>query len=86
MESFDTFSEPADGELRNQDPLAALDSTQFVELLATFSNRSLTGGEDHHFWKALRPSGTMATQKYVKTYKIKSAGLGTDRCEDQTIR
>lgn len=40
-EQFDTFLELLTAQIRNQDPLAPLDSTQFVEQLATFSNLEL---------------------------------------------
>lgn len=40
-EEFDTFLELLTAQIRNQDPLAPLDSTQFVEQLATFSNLEL---------------------------------------------
>ena len=37
-EDFDTFLQLLTAQVRNQDPLAPLDSTQFVEQLATFSS------------------------------------------------
>ncbi|MEQ9316090.1 MAG: flagellar hook capping FlgD N-terminal domain-containing protein [Henriciella sp.] len=37
-EEFDTFLKLLTAQLRNQDPLSPLDSTQFVEQLATFSS------------------------------------------------
>ncbi len=37
-EQFDTFLKLLTAQVRNQDPLAPLDSTQFVEQLATFSS------------------------------------------------
>lgn len=37
-EDFDTFLQLLTAQIRNQDPLAPLDSTQFVEQLATFSS------------------------------------------------
>lgn len=37
-EEFDTFLRLLTAQIRNQDPLAPLDSTQFVEQLATFTN------------------------------------------------
>lgn len=40
-QDFDTFLELLTAQIRNQDPLAPLDSTQFVEQLATFSNLEL---------------------------------------------
>ncbi len=40
-EQFDTFLNLLTAQIRNQDPLAPLDSTQFVEQLATFSNLEL---------------------------------------------
>lgn len=40
-EEFDTFLTLLTAQIRNQDPLAPLDSTQFVEQLATFSNLEL---------------------------------------------
>ena len=40
-EQFDTFLQLLTAQIRNQDPLAPLDSTQFVEQLATFSNLEL---------------------------------------------
>jgi len=40
-EEFDTFLQLLTAQIRNQDPLAPLDSTQFVEQLATFSNLEL---------------------------------------------
>lgn len=38
---FDTFLQLLTAQIRNQDPLAPLDSTQFVEQLATFSQLEL---------------------------------------------
>ena len=40
-EEFDTFLNLLTAQIRNQDPLAPLDSTQFVEQLATFSGLEL---------------------------------------------
>jgi len=40
-EEFSTFLTLLTAQIRNQDPLAPLDSTQFVEQLATFSNLEL---------------------------------------------
>ena len=40
-EEFTTFLTLLTAQIRNQDPLAPLDSTQFVEQLATFSNLEL---------------------------------------------
>ncbi len=40
-EEFDTFLKLLTAQIRNQDPLAPLDSTQFVEQLATFSQLEL---------------------------------------------
>ena len=40
-EEFDTFLTLLTAQIKNQDPLAPLDSTQFVEQLATFSNLEL---------------------------------------------
>ena len=40
-EQFDTFLTLLTAQIRNQDPLAPADSTQFVEQLATFSNLEL---------------------------------------------
>lgn len=40
-EQFDTFLNLLTAQIRNQDPLAPIDSTQFVEQLATFSNLEL---------------------------------------------
>jgi flagellar hook assembly protein FlgD len=40
-EQFDTFLNLLTAQIQNQDPLAPLDSTQFVEQLATFSNLEL---------------------------------------------
>lgn len=40
-EEFSTFITLLTAQIRNQDPLAPLDSTQFVEQLATFSNLEL---------------------------------------------
>ncbi len=40
-EEFDTFLRLLTAQIRNQDPLAPLDSTQFVEQLATFSSVEL---------------------------------------------
>ena len=40
-EEFDTFLTLLTAQIRNQDPLAPLDSTQFVEQLATFSSVEL---------------------------------------------
>ncbi len=40
-EDFSTFITLLTAQIRNQDPLAPLDSTQFVEQLATFSNLEL---------------------------------------------
>lgn len=40
-EEFDTFINLLTAQVRNQDPLAPLDSTQFVEQLATFTNLEL---------------------------------------------
>ena len=40
-EQFDTFLRLLTAQIQNQDPLAPLDSTQFVEQLATFSNLEL---------------------------------------------
>lgn len=40
-DEFNTFLELLTAQIRNQDPLAPLDSTQFVEQLATFSNLEL---------------------------------------------
>lgn len=40
-EEFDTFLQLLTAQIRNQDPLAPLDSTQFVEQLATFSQLEL---------------------------------------------
>lgn len=40
-EEFDTFLTLLTAQIRNQDPLAPLDSTQFVEQLATFSQLEL---------------------------------------------
>lgn len=40
-EQFDTFLNLLTAQIRNQDPLAPTDSTQFVEQLATFSNLEL---------------------------------------------
>lgn len=40
-ESFDTFLMLLTAQIKNQDPLAPLDSTQFVEQLATFSGLEL---------------------------------------------
>jgi flagellar basal-body rod modification protein FlgD len=37
-EDFDTFLQLLTAQIRNQDPLAPMDSTQFVEQLATFSS------------------------------------------------
>ena len=40
-QEFDTFLTLLTAQIKNQDPLAPLDSTQFVEQLATFSNLEL---------------------------------------------
>ncbi len=40
-EQFDTFLQLLTAQIENQDPLAPLDSTQFVEQLATFSGLEL---------------------------------------------
>ena len=40
-EEFDTFLTLLTAQIKNQDPLAPLDSTQFVEQLATFTNLEL---------------------------------------------
>lgn len=40
-EEFNTFLTLLTAQIRNQDPLAPLDSTQFVEQLATFSSLEL---------------------------------------------
>jgi flagellar basal-body rod modification protein FlgD len=40
-EEFETFLTLLTAQIRNQDPLAPLDSTQFVEQLATFSSLEL---------------------------------------------
>ena len=40
-EEFSTFLTLLTAQIENQDPLAPLDSTQFVEQLATFSNLEL---------------------------------------------
>jgi len=40
-EEFDTFLRLLTAQIKNQDPLAPLDSTQFVEQLATFSQLEL---------------------------------------------
>ncbi len=40
-EQFNTFLTLLTAQIKNQDPLAPLDSTQFVEQLATFSNLEL---------------------------------------------
>lgn len=40
-EEFNTFLELLTAQIRNQDPLAPVDSTQFVDQLATFSNLEL---------------------------------------------
>lgn len=40
-EEFNTFLTLLTAQIRNQDPLAPLDSTQFVEQLATFTNLEL---------------------------------------------
>lgn len=40
-EEFDTFLTLLTAQIRNQDPLEPVDSTQFVEQLATFSNLEL---------------------------------------------
>ena len=40
-EEFSTFLTLLTAQIQNQDPLAPLDSTQFVEQLATFSNLEL---------------------------------------------
>ena len=40
-EEFETFLTLLTAQIRNQDPLAPLDSTQFVEQLATFSGLEL---------------------------------------------
>lgn len=40
-EEFSTFLTLLTAQIRNQDPLAPLDSTQFVEQLATFSSLEL---------------------------------------------
>lgn len=40
-EQFDTFLRLLTAQIENQDPLAPLDSTQFVEQLATFSGLEL---------------------------------------------
>ena len=40
-EQFDTFLRLLTAQIKNQDPLAPLDSTQFVEQLATFSGLEL---------------------------------------------
>ena len=40
-EQFDTFLNLLTAQIKNQDPLAPMDSTQFVEQLATFSNLEL---------------------------------------------
>lgn len=37
-EEFNTFLQLLTAQIKNQDPLAPLDSTQFVEQLATFTN------------------------------------------------
>lgn len=41
-EDFNTFLTLLTAQIKNQDPLAPLDSTQFVEQLATFSGLELT--------------------------------------------
>lgn len=40
-DQFDTFLTLLTAQIKNQDPLAPTDSTQFVEQLATFSNLEL---------------------------------------------
>lgn len=40
-DQFDTFLSLLTAQIKNQDPLAPMDSTQFVEQLATFSNLEL---------------------------------------------
>lgn len=40
-EQFDTFLNLLTAQIRNQDPLAPIDSTQFVDQLATFSGLEL---------------------------------------------
>lgn len=40
-EEFNTFLRLLTAQIQNQDPLAPLDSTQFVEQLATFTNLEL---------------------------------------------
>ena len=40
-EQFDTFLQLLTAQIQNQDPLAPLDSTQFVDQLATFSSLEL---------------------------------------------
>jgi len=47
-EEFDTFLTLLTAQIKNQDPLAPLDSTQFVEQLATFSSLELQATGNNH--------------------------------------
>lgn len=47
-EEFNTFLTLLTAQIKNQDPLAPLDSTQFVEQLATFTNLELQAKGNQH--------------------------------------
>ncbi len=47
-EEFSTFLSLLTAQIRNQDPLSPLDSTQFVQQLATFSSLELQATGNNH--------------------------------------
>lgn len=64
-EEFQTFLTLLTAQIRNQDPLAPLDSTQFVEQLATFTNLELQA-------KGNQTLDTISVQLAQQLYAIQS--------------
>lgn len=62
-EEFSTFLTLLTAQIRNQDPLAPLDSTQFVEQLATFSQVEMQAKSNAH----LENIATMLAQNLYQT-------------------
>jgi len=68
-EEFNTFLTLLTAQIRNQDPLAPLDSTQFVEQLATFTNLELQANGN----ASLERIENMLAQDLLRQSQIDSA-------------
>lgn len=80
-EQFDTFLKLLTAQIRNQDPLAPLDSTQFVQQLATFSGLELQATANNTLDTIAR---LLSQQIAITNPDGNTTDTGTDTTTDST--